>query len=171
MPPTADIIEFDASPWGGGAARRTPDGYTEFVEVRWRMSMVPDLDVEIGAPRSQTFWESLMLMICLLVWAGDFEGKTLRLAGDNTGSLQNALALRGRGPLLAVAREITWRRARLKWSFSVAHLPSEHNTVADALSRRGGPLPQPRPACLRDALQRKVPDLGSVWLATADPKS
>jgi len=169
-PESTDTIEFDASPWGGGAARRTPAGYTEFWELTWTPAMVAKFDVQLGAPRSQTFFESLALLACLLIWADDFRGSTLRLVGDNTGSLQNALALRGRGPLLAIARELAWRKARFGWKFSVSHLPSEHNGVADALSRRSGPDPLPRPACLSTARRRDAPDLSLIWVASADQK-
>ena len=57
------------------------------------------------------------------------------MIGDNTASLQLALSLSGSDGLLAISREMTWRKARLGWCFAVGHLPTEANGVADALSR------------------------------------
>ena len=72
------------------------------------------------------------------------------ILGDNVGALQNALSLSGKGPLIAVAREIAWRQAAQGWFFSVGHLPTESNTVADALSRRFAPAPAEFPTLLTD---------------------
>ena len=130
--------------------------------------MFGTLDVTVGEAKSQTFFESCTLLLCLLVWGGRFPGRCLQIAGDNTAALQNAIALKGRGAMLALARELAWRRARFQWQFSVGHLPSESNVVADALSRLSAPSPASLPKCLRTSREIAPPDVSAMWVATAD---
>ena len=141
LPPSASpcsgwSIEFDASIYGGGAVLRAPDSVVrEYFTVIWLGDEAPHLHIVPKDCKHQTFWEFAVLLLCLLTWGTKFADFSVALLGDNTGSLQNALALRGRGPLLALARELSWRQAKYGWQFTVAHLPSEENTVADSLSR------------------------------------
>ena len=79
----------------------------------------------------------------MLVWQDRFREGTILIIGDNIPSLQNTLDLKGRGPLLAISREIAWRKARHSWHYSVGHLPPEHNTAPDTLSRQAGPSIKP----------------------------
>ena len=87
------------------------------------------------------------------------------LVGDNTGSLQNSLDLKGKGALLAVSRELAWRKARYNWKFDVAHIPTEHNKIPDILSRVDLPLkPEPWPTALLEGLTRVHPrNVKSIW--------
>ena len=86
--------------------------------------------------------------------------------GDNTAALSSALALKGKGVMLAVARELSWRQSRRKWAFDVAHLPSEYNVVADALSRTAAPKGCAWPAlALATATYAVPPKLQDLWLA------
>ena len=101
------------------------------------------------------------LGLALSVWASDRE--CLAVLGDNTASLQDALDLSGTGAMLAVAREIAWRQARRGWLFAVGHLPSEANTVTDALSRLESPDPAPFPPLLRRVSRVTLPPLSSYW--------
>ena len=90
------------------------------------------------------------------------------MLGDNIGSLQNALDLKGKGILAAVARELAWRQARMGWQFSTGHVPSEKNVVPDALSRQFEPVPAPFPkAALAKAQERSPPDCHRLWRALA----
>ena len=66
-------------------------------------------------------------------YCGLFEG--LAFLGDNTASLQLAISGRAKGAMGALARELFIRRTKGDWKYSVGHLPSEHNTLADTLSR------------------------------------
>jgi len=165
---TEQVVEFDASPWGGGGALRDRAGYIEHFAIQWEQSMFGTLDVTVGEARSQTFFESCTLLLCLVVWGGRFPGRCLQLAGDNTAALQNAIALKGRGAMLALARELAWRRARFQWQFSVGHLPSESNSVADALSRLSAPSSASMPRCLKDSREMAPPDVRAIWVAMAD---
>ena len=126
----------------------------------------PHLSVTPNDPKHQSFWEFATLLLVLLVWADRFTEMVLDILGDNTAALSNALSLRGRGPMLAVAREISWRRARRSWSFRVGHLPSENNNVADALSRVADPKGKGWPSvALGAAAEAKPPRLRDLWLA------
>ena len=92
--------------------------------------------------------------------------ESVAVLGDNTAALSDALALKGKGIMLAVARELSWRQPRRKWSFDVGHLPAEHNVVADALSRTTDPKGCAWPArALASAASAKPPKLKDLWLA------
>ena len=161
-------VEFDASIYGGGAILRNSEGIvTEHFAVVWQGDEAPHLPVEVGNSKDQTFWEFATLLLCLIVWGNNFSESLLTVLGDNTGSLQNSLSLRGRGPLLAVARELSWRQAKFGWKFKVGHLPSEYNVVADALSRIADPTEKvgwPRHA-LGAATAVTPPRLNQIWRA------
>ena len=59
--------------------------------------------------------------------------------GDNAAALQEAISLRGNRQLNRLSRELAVLRARHTWHIVVGHLPSEHNTFADACSRVHAP--------------------------------
>jgi hypothetical protein len=168
LPSSGWSTEFDASIYGGGAILKSPNGtIVQYFSVVWSGDEAPHLPIWTHDCKHQTFWEFCTLLLTLVVWGDKYTDHSLHLLGDNTGSLQNALDLKGRGPLLAVAREISWRQARRKWSFTVGHIPSEHNDVADALSRVADPAGAhgwPR-AALAGADAVTPPKLHSLWLA------
>ena len=108
-------------------------------------------------------------MLTQVVWGDLFVNTAVTIFGDNTGAWSNALTYRGRGPMEAVARELSWRQARRRWLFEVAHLPSEHNEVADALSRVADPHGIAWPAvALAPAEQLSPPRVSDLW--RANPK-
>ena len=99
-------------------------------------------------PRASSFrcvWEMTALRLCLVVWGDTFTEEFLHLVRDTVGALSNALNLKGRGPSLAGAREITWRRARRRWRCGVGRIASEASNSAARL-RKGGYPPVRRPA-------------------------
>ena len=131
---------------------------------QWTVKDASHLGIKIGEPAGQTFWEYATLLIGLAIWGSQFTVESLAVLGDNTGSLQDALHLKGRGALLALSRELSWRRARYGWRFAVGHVPSEYNDVADALSRLGAVPPKPFPAyVLKSAEEVTAPSLESLW--------
>lgn len=83
--------------------------------------------------------------------------------GDNTASLQIALSGKARAEMGALARELFVRRARHDWQYSVAHLPSESNILADALSRLHQPGPRPPIVELVGAAEVRLQLLESIW--------
>ena len=116
--------------------------------------------------KHQTFWEFATLLLSLLTWGNKFVTESVMVVGDNTGALNNALSLKGKGELIAIARELSWRQAKRGWLFSVGHLPSEFNVVADALSRQADPKGCKWPTlALASATHVAPPRLASIWLA------
>ena len=71
---------------------------------------------------------------------------------------------KAKGELGALAREIFLRKAQQDWRYQVGHLPSEHNSIADYLSRLAQPGAPTAPlAELEGAAEVPVPDLASLW--------
>ena len=147
LPSSGWRVEFDASVYGGGAVLKNPQGQVvEYFNVIWTGEEAVHLEILPGDSKHQTFWEFATLLLSLLAWSRRFTEAPITIFGDNIGALSLALSLKGRGHLLAIARELSWRRARRRWLFDVAHLPAEHNNVADALSRVNDPAGVPWPA-------------------------
>ena len=162
-PTSAWTVEFDASPWGGGAVLKRNGVAHEYFAVTWDAADIPDDEVRTGEPKFQSFWEFLTLLLALIQWGGCFVQESITILGDNTAALQNALDLKGKGLMLAVARELAWRKARHRWAFIVAHLPGEHNRTADALSRLAAPDPSPLPESLQHAVHVRHTPVRKVW--------
>ena len=169
--PSDWVAQFDASTTGGGAVLRLRQRIVAYTYVAWQPDDASALGVAPGDSAFQSFWEMAMILVCLELWGDDFKHESLAVVGDNTGALQNALDLQGSGVMAAVAREISWRRERRMWSYVVGHIPSERNTVPDALSRQHEvpPIEFPHHA-LRHAHFRKPPVLGELWCALAFPR-
>ena len=91
----------------------------------------------------------------------------LPILGDNTSSLTSILQVKGRRSMARVARELAWRKARWGWRYVVGHLPTEVNTMADALSRLADPQPAPIPQLLQAVTRIPAPDVGSIWQVPA----
>ena len=158
------VMQVDASPWGGGATLRHTGKTIEYWWTIWDERDVQKMKVQTGQARHQTFWEALALLISMIAWRDCFQWGPVLVIGDNVPALQNALDLKGRGPLMAISREIAWRKARYGWHYHVGHLPSEHNKAPDALSRIAAPSPEEWPwAALGDAVERPCPDIGALW--------
>jgi hypothetical protein len=157
-------LEFDASPWGGGAVLYEGGKPREWFHTAWTNEHAPSWKVVTGDSRHQSFWEFYTLLLSLMLWAGRLRTPGLRVIGDNTGALADALKLSGSGSMMAIAREISWRQVRGQWNFAVGHLPGEHNTVADSLSRAFDPDPAAHPGlALKGAIQTRPSDPKDVW--------
>ena len=151
-----------------GAILKHEGRICQWFATKWAPDDVKDLPVKIGDSGSQTFWEFATLVLAMTLWghqSAESRGQGgLTILGDNTGALGDALALKGRGPMLALARELAWRKARYGWQYSVAHLPAEHNRQADALSRLHAPEPCRVPAAMHEGLEAIPPKLSSIWV-------
>ena len=90
------------------------------------------------------------------------------ILGDNTSALMDALNLKGKGTLVHIARELSWRKARFQWKLQVAHVPSVMNAWTDALSRLHAPAPALFPAPLVRARRVQPPALLLIWQAWLD---
>ena len=133
--PQARRVEFDASPYGGAALLWENGEVIEWFALSW--PDLPKLAVRTAESRFQTFWEFLTLALAACRWCPMHEN--LLICGDNTASLNLALAGKSKGLNGYVGRELAWRKARFDWKFAVAHLPAEANALADRLSRLSDP--------------------------------
>ena len=161
------VIEFDASIYGGGALLRDGDGrVVEYFSVVWFGNEARHLKVVPSDTAFQSFWDFATLLLALCTWGDRFVHERVAVLGDNTAALSCSLGLKGKGVMLAVARELSWRQSRRKWAFEVGHLPAEHNVVADALSRTADPKGCAWPAvALASAAFAPPPRLQDLWLA------
>ena len=114
-------------------------------------------------PKFQSYWEFATVALALLTWAGRHRAHALAVLSDNTSALQDALHLKGNKQMLPIARELAWRRARFGWRYEVGHLPSEHNVLADALSRLFAPDASTIPSELRAAREIAPAQLKDLW--------
>ena len=163
-------VEFDASPWGGGALLAKGDRLCEHFTIEWDDALFQQFGAIRGNPRWQSLWELVTLLLALIVWGDNAVDCCLMVLGDNVSALQDALSLKGKGDMNHVAREISWRAARFRWIYDVQHLPSELNRVADALSRQFAvpPLPLPAEVARDSSIPRVPPPWSAVWLAWVD---
>ena len=103
----------------------------------WEAGEFQGMDVEVGSSASQTFFEILVLVLAIELWA--LSVQPTAVLGDNVAALQEAISMKGKGlhaPLSqALAVLIVSRTLRL----SAGHLPSEANEAADSLSRQAEP--------------------------------
>ena len=148
--PLAYHIEFDTSPWGEGAILFRFGVPFQVLQLNWDSAVCALLKVEAGLPKYQALWECVTLFLRLVSWGSWATEVPIMILGDNVGALQHAIALKGKGHMLIVAREKAWRQARVSWKFDVSHFPNECNHDADALSR----ISAPEPAPFRSALAR-----------------
>jgi len=158
IPSAPDEILFDASPWGGGAVLRSraSGAIIDAMYVQWTSSSTKSLNLEVGTPKNQTFWEYLMLWISLEAWAEKYPQHRITLLGDNVSCLILSLKKTGKGPRLAISRELALRKARRGWRWDVAHIPSEFNILADTLSRSFAPERANVPRSLQGRLMLQI---------------
>ena len=135
--------------------------------MSWRSQDAEHLGVHPGTPKWQSFWELATILLCIEAWGDRFTTEHLEIVGDNTAALQDALELKGRGPMLALSREIELRRAQRGCAFVVGHIPTENNTLPDALSRLFAPERAPFPSReLQGVQQVGVRLLEALWFAS-----
>ena len=166
-------IVFDASPWGGGAILLASGIVTEYVSFAWEQELADKFDLKIGQSSGQSFWESLTVLVSLVLWLEESSEDAVAIIGDNVGALTAALQCRAKGKVNAVARELAWRTAKYRWRVLVGHLPSEANAAADALSRTKAPAGgcKPFPASVLSAARRRQPpNLLSLWKAVPEAR-
>ena len=143
----------------------------EFFELAWTETTASSIGAVVGQPSSQTLFEYIALYLLLRIWAPSFTHVGVAVLGDNLASLTLSLSFKGKAGLANISRELSWRKVRGAWRYAVAHLPSEHNGIADALSRTAATNSTEQQsfptAALRGALRRDAPDEAEWWQATA----
>ena len=168
--PRADLhkqrVHVDASIWGGGAVLFENDAPTAWMKITWaEEDLYAGCGVKVADSKYLCFWEFLMFFLAVERWAAN--GLNLAVLGDNTGSLQNALAKKGTGASLRLAAELALRQCALGWEFTVGHLPSEHNGWADALSRLDQPVEPARfPEGLNGVARDYPMPVRNMWFCT-----
>ena len=174
LPASPHRIEFDASPWGGGAILFHEGRPIEYMELVWDTVICRMLSARIGKSHFQSLWEFVTLLAALIQWGHLSRHALLTVWGDNIGSLTDALKLKGKGAMLIVARELSWRQAKFGWHCVYKHLPKEQNKLADAVSRLSAVPPCPMPTSLASssAVRRPPPSwqiLLRAWLLPGPP--
>ena len=97
-------VQFDASPWGGGAVLLHGAVAVEYFAVPWEPDTLERFGATLGDPSFQSLWEFLALLIALMCWGQRYPERTLPVEGDNIAALKNAMNLKGKDALNAVAR-------------------------------------------------------------------
>ena len=140
------------------------DKVKEYWYGSWATKDVARLGVQAAKPKHQTFWETLTVLMSLMLWGDRSTVSPVLIVGDNTAALQNTLDLKGKDALLSIARDVAWRKARYNWQYEVGHLPSEFNAAPDALSRQSGPEVKPWPTeALGVTVMMCPPSVGMLW--------
>ena len=93
--PRVHRMEIDASPWGGGGVLVIDGRPVRCFSCTWVASDFEGMNVDIGASSSQTFFEILVLVLAVELWA--IATRPAAILGDNVSALQEALSLRGKG--------------------------------------------------------------------------
>ena len=91
----------------------------------------------MGDSAGQTFFEVLAVVLAIELWCID--SSPTAVLGDNTASLQETLDLKGKGAHTQLSQALAVLRCSRTLHLSVAHLPTESNLLADALSRQAEP--------------------------------
>jgi len=151
------ILQVDASTTGAGGVMRFGTRIVEYFDCQWSEDTAGHLGAAPGDPKWQSFWELLALVFALVLWGKHFTETTAAVLGDNTAALGDAVNLKGKGPMLAVARELAWRQGKFGWLFEAGHVASESNSVPDALSRRSESRTTFPAAALRSASRIEAP--------------
>ena len=103
----------------------------------WVPADFAGLDVQIGSPAAQTFFEVVVLVLAVELWGDGV--RPAAILGDSVSALQEVLNLKGKGLHAPVSQALSRLLISRSLSLTVGHLPGEANTAADALSRQAEP--------------------------------
>ena len=119
----------------GDATVIRPDRY---VTMTWTSADEKLLAAQRGDPASQAIWEAYAMLLALIVWVPHLpQGRCkLQLRGDAQGVLQSVLVRRAKCPQInKIIAETQLALGATMYDLYAAHVWSEHNEVADCLSR------------------------------------
>ena len=139
---------------------RTP---REVLVFDWTPAVCEALHTVRGDSAFLTFYEALVLLAALHVWAASGQEQSWAIVGDNIGALTVAASQRGRGDLARICREVALLQARHGLQLSVGHLPTKLNLWADPLSRLSAPRPAQLPRELAGLPRRAPPELDVLF--------
>ena len=74
---------------GGGAILKFKDVVREHWHCSWQTKFVARLGVQAGKTKHQTFWESLTVLMSMMLWGSQVGEAAVLIIGDNTAALQN----------------------------------------------------------------------------------
>ena len=109
-----------------------------YLTATWTSEDEKLLDARCGDPASQAIWEAYAMVLALATWAPYLpNGRCkLQLRGDAQGVLQSVLARRAKCPQInKIIAETQLILGATMYDLYAAHVWSEHNDVADSLSR------------------------------------
>ena len=110
---------------------------TRCFAIEWTPADFAGMEVEIGSPAAQTFFEVVVLVLAVELWADGVHPAAI--LGDSVSALQEVLSLKGKGLHAPVSQALSRLLVSRSLSLTVGHLPGEANTAADALSRQAEP--------------------------------
>ena len=157
-------VAFDASTTGGGAwllCDGTAENPERYLAVTWTADDEKLLGTLRGDPASQAIWEAYAMVLALATWMPFLpKGRCkLELRGDAQGVLQSVLARRAKCPQInKIIAETQLILGSTMYDLYAAHVWSEHNDVADCLSRldEGAQVPDECAKATRDEVIRPV---------------
>ena len=135
--PAKRRIEVDASPWGGGGVLVIHGKPVRCFCCTWEAGEFQGLGVEVGSSASQTFFEILVLVLAIELWARS--ARPTAVLGDNVAALQEAISMKGKGIHAPLSQALAVLIVSRTLHLSAGHLPSEANEAADSLSRQAEP--------------------------------
>ena len=129
----------------------------------WDATFFKAKGVTVGDPAFQTYFEILVFLLAAERWC--FSDRPTAVFGDNVAALQEALDMKGRKDQLELAQLLAVLRGARSAEISVAHLPTEANLAADALSRQAGPIADRKPWPFRPGQVERVStiSLPTLW--------
>ena len=162
------VITTDASPFGIGGWIAIDGVVLEYYSDDICECDCLVLQRQRGSHEGQQAFESLALLVAFRQWLHFISHcrSAVHFRGDNTGALTVLSALKGKGSLGIVARELALDRGQGEFMpTSVSHLPGVANDTADALSRRLDPSKQPwrLPAILHHAVLAQTATRNAAW--------
>ena len=118
-----------------GDSSSNPERY---MSVTWTTDDEHLLKATRGDPASQAIWEAYAMLLAIITWIPHFPlGRCkLQLRGDALGVLQAVLARRAKCPQInRIIAETQLALGSTMYDLFASHIWSEHNDIADDLSR------------------------------------
>ena len=109
-----------------------------YLAVSWDKQDELNAAASIGSSAGQARWEFYMMLVAICTWQRVvFKSRgVLRIMGDALGIMHNAIKFNSKDPVInLMCMEVALLFAPVGAELEAVHLWSEHNDLADALSR------------------------------------